>query len=138
MNPQELKEVLDQHKLWLKGKGGRRADLSGADLSGADLCRTNLRGADLSGADLRRAHLWSTIGNNRHIKSLRLEEYDVSYTGEVIQIGCQQHTIEEWRGFDGNKIGSMDGQKALDWWAKWKDFIFQAIELSPAQPTKEK
>ena len=76
---EELKEILEQHKLWLdsnkkKGKRAnlsgvnltdanlycvnlRRADLSDADLSGADLRRANLTDANLTGADLRRANL---------------------------------------------------------------------------------
>ena len=58
MSPEQLKEILDNHKMWLAGKeGGKRADLSGANLRGADLRGANLRGADLRGADLSRADL---------------------------------------------------------------------------------
>ena len=63
----DLKKILEEHLLWLNGKGGSRADLIGADLSGAnlfganlsdaDLRGANLRGADLSGANLRGADL---------------------------------------------------------------------------------
>ena len=59
---EELNRILEDHEMWLKGEGGRKADLrcanlsyanlSGADLSGADLRCANLRGADLSHADL--------------------------------------------------------------------------------------
>ena len=43
MNEQELKEILEQHKLWLHGEpNGKRANLHGADLHGADLCGANL------------------------------------------------------------------------------------------------
>jgi uncharacterized protein YjbI with pentapeptide repeats len=47
MNTDELKTILEQHKLWLEDEGGARANLQGADLRGADL-----RGADLRDADL--------------------------------------------------------------------------------------
>ena len=68
MKQEELQEILDAHKKWIKGEDGgvradlRRADLSeanlrGADLRGADLRRADLRGADLRGADLRGADL---------------------------------------------------------------------------------
>ena len=67
MDANKLREILDAHKLWLEGKGGKRADLSCADLSCADLsCAdlrdadlrcANLRGANLRGADLRGANL---------------------------------------------------------------------------------
>ena len=56
MDAEQLKEILQQHPLWLKDpKKGKRADLSGADLFGADLFGANLRGADLSGANLSEA-----------------------------------------------------------------------------------
>ena len=63
MSPEQIKEILDNHEMWLAGKeGGKRADLSyadlrGADLSGANLSGANLRGADLSDANLRGANL---------------------------------------------------------------------------------
>ena len=57
MTRDKLVEILKSHKLWLFGKGGKRADLSGANLSEADLSGADLRGADLSGADLSWANL---------------------------------------------------------------------------------
>ena len=63
----DLKKILDEHLLWLNGKGGsradlrcanlRNADLRNADLSCANLRNADLRNADLSGADLRCANL---------------------------------------------------------------------------------
>ena len=59
MEASKLKEILDQHKLWLETNEvqGERADLYGADLYGADLWHANLEGANLEGADLRGANL---------------------------------------------------------------------------------
>ena len=45
-------------------------------------------------------------------------------------IGCQQHTIEEWRNFSDSEILEMDGRKALKFWKAWKDVIFKQIEIS--------
>ena len=57
-SPDELIEVLRQHKLWAQGdESGSRAYLSRADLSRADLSGAYLSGADLSGADLSGANL---------------------------------------------------------------------------------
>lgn len=53
MTVDELREVLRLHLLWLKGEGGARANLRGANLGGANLYRANLREADLSYAYLR-------------------------------------------------------------------------------------
>lgn len=53
----DLKKILDEHLLWLNGKGGSRADLRDANLRNADLCRADLSGADLRYANLRNADL---------------------------------------------------------------------------------
>ena len=62
MESSKLNEILDQHQLWLDGKGGscanlRDADLMGANLKDANLRGANLRGANLTGANLERANL---------------------------------------------------------------------------------
>ena len=49
---QELKEILEEHRLWWNGKGGQRAYLRGAYLRGANLQGADLRGANLQGANL--------------------------------------------------------------------------------------
>ena len=63
MTNDDLKKVLDDHALWLRGEGGARANLRGADLEGANLRWADLRwayleGANLRGANLRGASLW--------------------------------------------------------------------------------
>ena len=60
MNKDELKSILEQHWLWVRGNGGnggKRANLRDADLQGADLPCADLRDADLRDADLRDADL---------------------------------------------------------------------------------
>jgi len=57
MNKDELKSILEQHRLWIEGNGGKCSDLQRADLRGADLQRADLRCSDLRGADLQRADL---------------------------------------------------------------------------------
>ncbi len=97
----------------------RNANLSGANLSGADLSD-----ADLSDADLRNA-----VGNKKELRTMQIETYSISFTKDVLQIGCKRFTIQEWKNFNDEEISNMDRQ-ALSFWNKWKDFIFQAIELS--------
>ena len=86
----DIKKVLEDHKLWLSGNGGKRADLRGADLHGsnlrrADLQEANLQRADLQGADLRRAKLqganlrWANLyGSNLQEANLRRADLDFS------------------------------------------------------------
>ena len=62
MTQDEIDEILKQHELWLRGNGGKRADLHDADLlyavlRDADLARSNLFGANLRYADLTEANL---------------------------------------------------------------------------------
>ena len=114
-----------------------RADLCGANLRGADLCGADLCGANLRGADLCDANLWSVIGNKNNIKSIQLEKYDISYTREVMQIGCQRHAIEKWFKFTDKEISRMESG-ALEWWDKWKGTIKNIIEMSPCEPTVTK
>ena len=106
------------------------ADLSGANLSGAYLIGAYLRGADLRGADLRGAH-----GVNEWVKCIQIDTYPVTYTAEIIQIGRQRHTHQDWAEFPDAQILAMDGAKALAWWKKYKAWLFQTIEICPAKPT---
>lgn len=42
MTREELDEILNEHKKWVNGDGGRRADLSDSDLSDSDLSGAKL------------------------------------------------------------------------------------------------
>jgi len=57
MTQEELAAVLEDHKLWLEGAGGKRANLYGAKLDFADLSGANLCGANLNATNLHRAKL---------------------------------------------------------------------------------
>jgi len=139
------------------GMGGadlRRADLSRADLSEADLIAANLRwadlrdanlygadltaakliGAKLSGAKLSGADLRWTRGNDREIKNVETDRWWITYTAEVMAIGCEQHAIAEWFDFDDDTIAKMD-KRALKWWREWKPKLQQIIADDPAVKT---
>ena len=84
----ELREIMDAHKLWLEGKGGKRADLNhsdlsdvclkGVDLKGADLSHADLSDADLKGADLRCADLSCADLRNANLSYASLKGADLS------------------------------------------------------------
>ena len=59
MKQEELKKILEDHKLWLDSEEeeGARANLTGAYLRGANLKGADLYGAGLEGADLYVANL---------------------------------------------------------------------------------
>ena len=57
MTPEELRAVVDNHRLWLTETGGARANLQYASLQDANLQYASLQGANLQDADLRGANL---------------------------------------------------------------------------------
>ena len=59
METSKLKDILEQHRLWIESNGvqGKCANLKDADLTGANLEDANLINANLSGANLEGAFL---------------------------------------------------------------------------------
>ena len=117
------------------GLAVKTAVKAGANLRGANLSGANLRGADLSEAYLSGASLNGVSGLNDWIKCIQVEDWPISYTSEVMQIGCQRHTFDAWKNFSDAQIRAMDGRRALTFWAKWKETIFKIIEMAPASST---
>ena len=64
----------------------------------------------------------------KEIMSMQIETYRVTFTNKTLQIGCKNYTHEEWLNFDDETIAKMN-LKALNFWRKYKDFIFLAIKL---------
>lgn len=119
-----LKAKLDLHSKWLDDEeGGVRLKLRYADLSGAILSGAILSEAILSGADFKYC-----TGNNREIKSLQLGTYLVSYTKDILNIGCKSYTLDKWKKFTNEEINRMD-HKALTWWKLNKDLIIKLVEM---------
>ena len=91
MNREELDVVLAEHKKWIRGDGGRRADLSWAnlyeaDLYEADLREADLREADLGGANLGRANLSGANLSGTNLRMANLSGTDLS--GADIDYSC--------------------------------------------------
>ena len=77
-----LTEILENHRKWLRGEGGERANLRKANLIGANLRGYYLIGADLSGAilvhaDLRETSLIGTTLKKTNLKGARLSGADL-------------------------------------------------------------
>jgi hypothetical protein len=79
METSKLKEILDQHKLWIETNGvqGTRAYLYRANLYGANLYGANLYGANLYGANLYGANL-----GGANLRGANLEYADL--TGAIL------------------------------------------------------
>jgi len=113
------------------------ANLSYANLSSADLSYANLSFADLSSADLSSADLsYASAGNNIEVKTLQLGKYYTVISAYKVRVGCQSHTLEEWKGFDDRAILEMDGKDGLIWWKQWRDVIFQVAATIPTPEVK--
>lgn len=54
--------------------------------------------------------------------------WPVSTDGKSIQIGCQHHSVDEWRAFDDRVIASMD-DAALEFWKKYKLVVLDLAEV---------
>jgi hypothetical protein len=87
----------------------------------------NLTEANLTGADLTGARILCT-GDMKFIHSMQLDTWSIAFTKDMLEIGCQRHSIEAWRNFDDSEVNDMHPQ-ALVWWHKWKDHILKTIEL---------
>ena len=109
------------------------ANFSGANLSGANLKFANLNGANLNGADLSNVILWSTKGNNKEIKNIPYLDYNITYTKDILQIGCKNYSIEEWENFTDEEIDEMEKGESLAFWKKNKKYIFDTIKANPAE-----
>ena len=101
------------------------ANLVGANLEGANLEDANLWGANLRGANLRGANL-EDAKNAPMITTGLLWTVYISGTG-MMRIGCQNHSVEDWKNFTDEKISAMDSN-ALTFWNQYKSMLLSACD----------
>ena len=102
MKNEELRKILEKHKLWLKGsKEGKKANLQWADLREADLQKANLRGAELLWADLRGANLQRADLQRADLRGVNLREADLRET-DLRGVNLQKANLQraDLRGAD--------------------------------------
>jgi len=98
---EELKEILENHKLWLKNENVgvkssltradlSRANLAGADLSDVNLSRANLAWSNLTKADLTRANLTRAVLSGANLYKANLTGSDLTEAdlSRVVLIGA--------------------------------------------------
>ncbi|MEA1231065.1 pentapeptide repeat-containing protein, partial [Acinetobacter sp. IRS14] len=111
----------------------RGANLRGANLRGANLRDANLRGANLYGANLYGANLRGAKAAQLIVYGLR---WDVIISGlGKMRIGCQEHSVEDWKSFDDARITSMDSE-ALEFWNQHKSMLLNMCD-SYVHPVQE-
>ncbi|MDC5016218.1 pentapeptide repeat-containing protein [Acinetobacter baumannii] len=117
----------------LRGADLRGANLRGANLRGADLRGANLRGANLRGANLYGANLYGAKASPLIVYGLR---WDVIINGlGKMRIGCQEHSVEDWKSFDDARITRMDSE-ALEFWNQHKSMLLNMCD-SYVHPVQE-
>jgi len=91
MNKKELKKILYKHNLWLKGEGGKPANLENADLRNKNLHHTSLTGVNLRNANF----------------SGSMYTY-VDFTGAMISGAVFHHTYFNCVNFQGANLQLAD------------------------------
>jgi hypothetical protein len=74
----------------------------------------------------------------QYLKCLSFETWEVGYTADELQIGCQRHAISKWAKWNtpaGRKWICAMGEEAMPWADKYLALVLQLVELSPALPT---
>jgi uncharacterized protein YjbI with pentapeptide repeats len=100
------------------------SNLSNACLDNASLHTANLYETTLNETSFVNSNLRWAIGNGEELKSMQWEEYCVVYcpSTNVMAIGCQQHSVEDWYNFTDIEIEDME-TGAIYWWRKYKPIL---------------
>ena len=64
----------------------------------------------------------------KNLLSINGLRWPVSTDGKSIQIGCQHHSVEDWKAFDDRVIAKMD-KEALTFWTWYKAMILGLAEV---------
>ena len=67
-------------------------------------------------------------GNSGVIRTYQLPDWTVVMCHDRIQIGCQNHPIQDWMGFDDKALRKMS-VRAPRWWGIYKDLVMQLAKL---------
>ena len=97
-----------------------RHAVEAAIAEGANLYGANLENANLENANLRGANLYGAKNSPLVINGLN---WDVQINGTgMMRIGCQNHSIEDWKSFTDEQISQM-ASDALEFWNQHKSML---------------
>ena len=76
---------------------------------------------------------WLSIFGEKSSKYMLFKNttYQILFTSTFIKIGCQLHKVEKWESFTDKQISAMDGEKALNWWKQWREFVLTTHKNLP-------
>jgi hypothetical protein len=94
MKQEKLDEILKNHRAWMMGETGERADLRRANLQGADLQRADLRRANLQGADLRDADLQDADLQRADLRDANLQGADLDFSCWPLWCGSKNVNVD--------------------------------------------
>ena len=113
MEREELEKILEEHKEWIDGKGGKRADLSGTDLRGANLSEANL---DFSTLPLWCGSLKMTVDKRiaaqiaYHFCRLACDDAEfLEARNSILKFANQFHRVNECGVLEEIKLNSGEG-----------------------------
>ena len=69
------------------------------------------------------------ISHTTCMNRLNLDQWPVEYCADLMRIGCQQHSLEEWENFTDEQIDDMDFD-ALEWWEEWKNKLLPLVRAT--------
>ena len=102
--------------LRIKTDGGERRKRAGSDCHGCSDCSETQGALKWNGEPAK------------NLLSLNGLSWPVSTDGKSIQIGCQHHSVDEWRAFDDRVIAKMDSA-ALEFWKEYKLVVLDLAEV---------
>jgi hypothetical protein len=124
MTTDQIAAAIADHKLWLEGKGGKRANMQGANMQGANMRGADMRGAKIGGAEtvislLRRA----TRSDGYEFFLWHCKE------GFYVQAGCRFFSyIESRRHWDEKRVGENLGDETQDILDMFNKAIFRTTQ----------
>jgi len=82
MTKEQIAAVLADHARWLRGEGGKRADMHGAnmhraDMHGANMQGANMQGAYMRGADMQRAYMQGAYMRGADMRGANMQGADM-------------------------------------------------------------
>jgi len=82
-----------------------------------------------NGAEFIDTSCWRLDGNKNEIKTLEVDGHKITFTRDVMSIGCLCYLIRDWK-YHGANLMMRLGADALVFWLEQKNFIFSEIESS--------